>query len=1144
MSAGTFPAVFQDEVQGLALTGFNDRCVRHLLLRVSDADLTRQFIGELVKLLAFGEKARRDRSGTCAINVGFSYEGLYVLGAPKFILEVLKERSPAFGDGAVRRAGRYLGDGGRSAPDLWEPAFFPQEPQVWIAIHGPTQTDIRQVVDELRAFNSSFGLAGWDEHTGLCGEHIEDSNSPTRIRRVPFGFRDSITRPRIDDSPDSPPAGELLLGYKNIDKVDLWTDEQTTRAAIGEFLRHGSFGVLRKIEQFEDEFNAYLDDQVRQLRDTFPHVSVDYLKAKFCGRWPNGAPVLPGQWTEPAPPANEDELKIPNFKADPDGLGCPFGAHIRRANPRDDKLVPEDLKIHTLFRRGVPYQAGGERGLLGVFFCARIEDQFERIISEWFEKKPMGPPNRGRAKDPLAGNHDDPDCAFIIPQKPGPTMELKGFFPFIRTKGTLYALFPSHGALRAMVEWGSGPDTGAEAETTEARAAQQPPMQSLAGGPAGTAAAVQDEQDESATEEEDEDEPSFMDVPSDRFCDVVMEGGITSGVIYASAAAELGRHYRFRNIGGSSIGAFAAALTAGAEYRRRKGSGDGFDLLESLPRELAQTKDERTLLERLFIPQKTTRRLFAIFLASLERENTLSLLWHGLRAAQKQYAKLLWWTMAALLLLTLAGPALSLLGCPGFWTCTFGFSAWGLAALLAVVVAFCGALVAGIVWDLIHGLVPNGFGLCRGWNPKGNSTTVDLAGYLHASIQRVAGRHARDEPLTFEDLWNAPGPPAQALDYTVYSPAAARSINLEVYSSNLAHSRPYRFPLEETEDMGRLFFRVEDLEDYFPKRIVRYVQGYAKEYTARSSADPSAQSIGKGYLELPVAKLPVVVAVRMAMSFPVLISAVPLYAIDHERQSMERCWMSDGGLCSNFPIHLFDSFIPKWPTFGISLQERQKETRKPVVLPEFHTSGRGECWDRGTTEATSGLGKLGGFLLSLWKTTWRWNDSTMMRMPGVRDRVVRVYLGKKEGGVNIRMKADKIEHLGRDYGKAAAAEFIRKFATPDSKGWQEHRWVRFNCMLLSLRAKIQGISDASGLDRHTTPLEEQIDRAKTDPPLRKPPRRTRIWPSEDKLKPEQIRELKAQLEALCALEEVLECAGDSKPYRAVPQSSMRIRHPT
>src|SRR5690242_11071801 len=89
-------------------------------------------------------------------------------------------------------------------------------------------------------------------------------------------------------------------------------------------------------------------------------------------------------------------------------------------------------------------------------------------------------------------------------------------------------------------------------------------------------------------DDEVEDDPGEpMDAPADRFCDVVMEGGVTSGIIYASAVVELARHYRFKNIGGSSIGAFAAALTAAAEYRRRHGSGEGFAALAKLPEKLA-----------------------------------------------------------------------------------------------------------------------------------------------------------------------------------------------------------------------------------------------------------------------------------------------------------------------------------------------------------------------------------------------------------------------------------------------------------------------------------------------------------------------------------------------------------------------------
>ncbi len=51
-------------------------------------------------------------------------------------------------------------------------------------------------------------------------------------------------------------------------------------------------------------------------------------------------------------------------------------------------------------------------------------------------------------------------------------------------------------------------------------------------------------------------------------CDLVMKGGITSGVIYPQAVLALAKNYCFRSIGGTSAGAIAAAMTAAAEYGR------------------------------------------------------------------------------------------------------------------------------------------------------------------------------------------------------------------------------------------------------------------------------------------------------------------------------------------------------------------------------------------------------------------------------------------------------------------------------------------------------------------------------------------------------------------------------------------------
>ena len=70
-------------------------------------------------------------------------------------------------------------------------------------------------------------------------------------------------------------------------------------------------------------------------------------------------------------------------------------------------------------------------------------------------------------------------------------------------------------------------------------------------------------------------------------CDLVMKGGVTSGVVYPYAISRLAESYRFRNLGGTSAGAIAAAFAAAAEYRRQTaesapGSDAGFEHINEL----------------------------------------------------------------------------------------------------------------------------------------------------------------------------------------------------------------------------------------------------------------------------------------------------------------------------------------------------------------------------------------------------------------------------------------------------------------------------------------------------------------------------------------------------------------------------------
>src|SRR6266571_3579937 len=126
--------------------------------------------------------------------------------------------------------------------------------------------------------------------------------------------------------------------------------------------------------------------------------------------------------------------------------------------------------------------------------------------------------------------------------------------------------------------------------------------------------------------------------PPDRYCDLVMKGGITSGIVYPLAILELAKHYRFKNIGGTSAGAIAAAVTAAAEYQRRKtDSMAGFERLAQLPQELgAPVSAGQSRLLSLFQPNTSCRRLFKVLVYSLNRTTTFgrtaAIVWGFVRA--------------------------------------------------------------------------------------------------------------------------------------------------------------------------------------------------------------------------------------------------------------------------------------------------------------------------------------------------------------------------------------------------------------------------------------------------------------------------------------------------------------------------------
>ena len=92
-------------------------------------------------------------------------------------------------------------------------------------------------------------------------------------------------------------------------------------------------------------------------------------------------------------------------------------------------------------------------------------------------------------------------------------------------------------------------------------------------------------------------------------CDMIMKGGITSGVVYPLTVCKLAQRYRLRGIGGTSAGAIAAALAAAAEYRRGHEPTDpsaGFRMLRIAADGVSQK------LAGLFQPHPHARGIFAV----------------------------------------------------------------------------------------------------------------------------------------------------------------------------------------------------------------------------------------------------------------------------------------------------------------------------------------------------------------------------------------------------------------------------------------------------------------------------------------------------------------------------------------------------
>ncbi len=422
-------------------------CVHHLIVQFAHSGAAKQFVNELARDHAPALAGDADAGGV-ELAIGLSFQGLRALNLPLPYQAVLARLAPAFAQGAPVRAAEFLGDTGPSAATAWEPGFGLLQAHAVITLHAGTEPALRQATTAIEDLARAAKVAIVGLHPGARLGHPPKKQGEW----VHFGYRDGLTRVQVqgyagDAAAPAHATGELLLGHANDASFNPWA-LPLSPARMRAFFANASFGVLRKMQQDEPRFRQCLGEWARQLKQ-----SEDFVRAKLCGRWPAGGFVNatgqePAQAT--APPGDDFD-----FAADPDGLGCPFGAHIRRMNPRGQGVV--HARGRPLVRRGMPYgpafdeataePAGTQRGLLGLFFCASLEEQFEHVLGQWADRNPIGPHNPGQAKDPFAATHDDPHAAFAVPLgNDKPPALLRGFAPFVTTRGTVYMFYPAQTA--------------------------------------------------------------------------------------------------------------------------------------------------------------------------------------------------------------------------------------------------------------------------------------------------------------------------------------------------------------------------------------------------------------------------------------------------------------------------------------------------------------------------------------------------------------------------------------------------------------------------------------------------------------------------------------------------------------------------
>jgi deferrochelatase/peroxidase EfeB len=508
------------DVQGLVRFGYGwMKEAIYLLMRVKDVAAARSWLLSAPITSA----VKSPSSPSTAMQVAFTAPGLKALGVSESIINAF---SHEFVSGMAEPSrSRRLGDVKDNAPSKWKWGGYSNDAEYQNDARAKEKIPHLVVMlfakeGLLKDFEQSSTGNLWNE-AFVEVDRLETSNLD---RFEPFGFADGISQPQIDwsqqrvstslfpvfkfqsplgfqrDYTNVAALGEFLLGYRN--EYGKYTgrplvDADTASAGLlpaedapekRDVGRNGTYLVMRQLHQDVRGFWKFLSQQTGG-----DLAEAEKLAAAMVGRTKDGDPLAPFQ-QEPIPGIGPDPDEIRQnqftYDGDPEGVRCPFGAHIRRTNPRNTdfpgrpngllgkvitmlgfgrKGFRDDLmssvRYHRILRRGREYgvcvspakaiapaaQDEPESGIHFICLNANILRQFEFLQNAWIASTKFS--GMTGESDPLLGDRlAIPGCPvtsdFNLPQEGNLRRRVAGLPQFVTVQGGAYFFLPSLRALR------------------------------------------------------------------------------------------------------------------------------------------------------------------------------------------------------------------------------------------------------------------------------------------------------------------------------------------------------------------------------------------------------------------------------------------------------------------------------------------------------------------------------------------------------------------------------------------------------------------------------------------------------------------------------------------------------------------------